>query len=316
MLNRGGTMVLKIGTRGSRLALTQTDLVIKELQLLDASIEVEIVIIKTKGDLIVDRSLDKIGDKGLFVDEIEEQLRQGNIDIAIHSMKDLPAQDTDEFIVLPVLKREDPRDVLVTRHKIHSIQELPSGSIIGTGSKRRKVQIQNLIPNVNVVPIRGNVETRIKKMFDQSMDGIILAAAGLNRLDIDSTNEFSVIPFDIEEMIPAPAQGVLACQVSKNNQKVVAMIEKLVHKPTLYSVIVERAFLTAVNGGCHLPLGAYLNYSETGGKFYYLYGNEDCDKVVKDSFEYESGMEKKICIDSLVEKAIQCASKAIMEVDG
>lgn len=175
------TLNIKIGTRGSKLAITQTKMVITAFKSVNPQINAEPVIIKTKGDLILDKSLDKIGDKGLFVAELEEQLRQGLIDMAIHSMKDLPTDDSDEFVILPVLSRADPRDVLVTKHNIISVHELPEHSVIGTGSKRRKVQIEKIIPNVQVVPIRGNVETRIRKMIEEGMDGTILAAVGLER---------------------------------------------------------------------------------------------------------------------------------------
>lgn len=307
-------MKVKVGTRGSQLALTQTNLVIKELQLADPSIEVEICIIKTKGDLILDRSLDKIGDKGLFVDEIEDQLRRGNIDIAIHSMKDLPTQDTDEFMIIPVLEREEPGDVLITRHKIDSIRQLPTGSVIGTGSKRRSVQIQALIGDVTIAPIRGNVETRIRKMLEQGMDGIILAAAGINRLGIQSKDEYTILPFAIEDMIPAPAQGVLACQILKENTRVIALIEKLVHRPTLCAATVERTFLSAVNGGCHLPLGAYLDLKGTENRFYYLFGDESCTQIVKGSIVIAKSDSEESSFERLIELAIECAGKAMAEV--
>lgn len=307
-------MKIKVGTRGSQLALTQTNLVIKELQLLDPSLKVEVCVIKTKGDIILDQSLDKIGDKGLFVNEIEEQIRQGTIDFAIHSMKDLPTQETDEFFIIPVLEREEPGDVLITRHQIDSIRDLPVGAVIGTGSKRRNVQIKNLIPSVQIVPIRGNVETRIRKMLEQGMDGIILAAAGINRLRIQSSKEYRILPFSIEEMIPAPAQGVLACQILKENTKVISLIEQLIHRPTYHAATAERAFLAAVNGGCHLPLGAYLQMTEEKGVFYYLFGNEECASVTRDKVAFQFEENEEQVVDQLIELAVRCATRAVTEV--
>lgn len=299
-------MKIKVGTRGSRLALAQTDLVISKLQEKYSKIEVEKIVIKTKGDIIVDKSLDKIGDKGLFVSEIEENLRKKNIDMAIHSMKDLPSEESDEFYILPVLEREDPRDVLITKQKIKNINELKLKSIIGTGSKRRIIQIKKLLLDAQIVPIRGNVDTRIQKMLNQDMDATILALAGLNRLDIKNSDEYNVLPIDIQHMIPAPAQGVLACQVIKSNNKIISMINELVHKPTFQSTIVERTFLSSVNGSCHLPLGAYLDIFSQNPKFYYLYGDESCENIIKGEVTFE-----KCTLDDMVNQVKEYAKKAV-----
>lgn len=310
-------MNIKIGTRGSKLAMTQTNMAISKLISIDPQINAEPVIIKTKGDLIVDRSLDKIGDKGLFVAEIEDQLRQGMIDMAIHSMKDLPTEDSDEFTIFPVLNRADPRDVLVTKHKITSINELPKNCVIGTGSKRRKVQIEKLIPGVQIVSIRGNVETRINKMLKEDMDGTILAAAGLERLQITDSDTYKIIPFSVEEMIPAPAQGVLACQVRRNDSKIHSLVKKLVDYPTSLDTLVERSFLEAVEGGCHIPIGAYLEKNNKTISLHYLYGDEQCKNVVTDTEEIavvRAEIESKM-MERLVRKAKQCAvaAKAVIE---
>lgn len=309
-------MKLRIGTRGSKLALTQTSMVIAALKSVDQGIETETVIIKTKGDLILDKSLDKIGDKGLFVAEIEEQLRLGYIDMAIHSMKDLPSEDSCEFLIFPVLKREDPRDVLVTKHSISSIYELPDHAIIGTGSKRRKIQIETLLPTATVVPIRGNVETRIEKMIQQDMDGTILAAAGINRLAIKSTDSFTIIPFNINQMVPAPGQGILACQIMQNNKSIETIVKALIDPSTYLEAVTERAFLKAVGGGCHMPLGAYLENQSDSIKFHYLFGDENCEKIIKDTVDIKNNIDCKVLEKKLINKAIELAQYAVAEVEG
>lgn len=307
-------MKIRIGTRGSRLALAQTNTVITALKKLNPAIDAEIVIIKTKGDLILDISLDKIGDKGLFVAEIEEQLRLGQIDIAIHSMKDLPTQKSHHFTVIPVLKRADHRDVLVTKHNILSLQDLPPDSVIGSGSKRRKAQLESLFPSIKIVAIRGNIESRIKKMTKQNMDGTILAAAGVQRLGLKDTAEYKIIPLSILEVIPAPAQGVLACQIMNNNKTVLSLVKQLIDQTTYLATQAERAFLKAVNGGCHLPLGAYLESHSGTFKFHYLFGDDLCKNIIKGVYEFDIAPEQ-VNIEAIVlEVAAQCARIALEKI--
>lgn len=308
-------MKIRIGTRGSRLALAQTNTVITALKKLNPAIEAEIIIIKTKGDLILDISLDKIGDKGLFVAEIEEQLRLGQIDMAIHSMKDLTTEESHQFKVIPVLKRADHRDVLVTKHNILSVQELPPNSIIGSGSKRRKTQLESLLPSVKIVAIRGNIESRIKKMLEQNMDGTILAAAGAQRLNLKDTAAYKIIPLTIQEVIPAPAQGVLACQIMNNNKRVLDLVKQLIDQPTFLATQAERAFLKAVNGGCHLPLGAYLESNSGNFKFHYLFGDDLCKNIIKGVHEFNIAPEQVNIEAIALDVAKQCARKALEKIN-
>ncbi len=273
-------MRIRIGTRGSQLALAQTDLVISELKKYNPLLDTEIIIIKTTGDKILNISLDKIGDKGLFVKEIEEQLLNGQIDIAIHSMKDMPFSMPKNLELLPVLKREDPRDVLITTKKINSIDELPEDAIIATGSKRRAYQLKQLIPKVKIKPIRGNVGTRIQKMIDLGYDGTVLAAAGIKRLGIANNDNITIIPLSVKQMIPAPAQGIIAAQFVEDNKEIAELLNKIVDNETKQQCRCERIFLKEVNGGCHLPLGAYLHISSNKVEMYGLFGNEDGSKVV------------------------------------
>lgn len=309
----GKIMKIRIGTRGSRLAITQTNMVINQLLKIEPTLEIEAIIIKTKGDVILDKSLDKIGDKGIFVSEIEEQLKKDNIDLAIHSMKDLPTNTSEEFIVLPVLERVDHRDVLVTKHNVNSIEELPNNSVIGTGSKRREVQLKKLIPFVEVVPIRGNIETRIEKMFEENMDGIILAFAGIERLGLKNNTRYKIIPISHDKIIPAPAQGILACQINKKNKMIISLAEKLVHRPTYLAMLAERSFLKAVEGSCHLPLGAYLDQSEDKVKFNYLFGDVDCEKIISNTYTFENS--SIISEEELIKIANICADFAKIEVN-
>lgn len=216
-------MEYRIGTRGSKLALTQAEYVCGRLTEAFPEDTFEIQVIKTKGDVILDKPLHEIGDKGVFVKEIEEKLLAGEIQIAVHSMKDMPSSPAPGLMFTKAWKREDPRDVLILREK-KSLQELPQGAVIGTGSKRREFQLKRLRPDLRVVGIRGNVDTRIRKMEEEKLDGILLAAAGLRRLGMEDRITQYLEP---EEMISAPAQGILALEICEGEQKLLKMLNRL-----------------------------------------------------------------------------------------
>lgn len=241
-----------IGTRGSKLALAQAEYVQSRLAKAYAKEEFEIQVIKTKGDLILDKPLHEIGDKGIFVREIEEKLLSGEIQIGVHSMKDMPVLPAEGLLFTKAWKREDPRDVLVLREK-KSLRELPEGAVIGTGSRRREIQLKKLRPDIHVVGIRGNVQTRLKKMEEEKLDGIVLAAAGLLRLGMEQKITQYL---DKEEMIPAPAQGILALEIQKGNEKLLEMLDALCDADTVREAEAERGFLQEIGGGCHIPAGA------------------------------------------------------------
>ncbi|MBF4693247.1 hydroxymethylbilane synthase [Fusibacter ferrireducens] len=245
---------IKVGTRGSRLARAQTNWVIDALKALDASLTFETIIISTKGDEIQNISLDKIGDKGLFVKEIEQQLLNGHIDIAVHSMKDMPSDQGSPLAFSKVPKREDPRDVLSLREGYTSLDDLPLGARIGTGSKRRLFQLLKVRPDIVPVAIRGNVETRLSKIEKENLHGVILAAAGLHRLDLSHRITQYLDP---KLMIPAPAQGALALQYHQEREDLKALLNQLSDEDSDLCVRAERAFLKGVNGSCHIPMGAY-----------------------------------------------------------
>lgn len=241
-----------IGTRGSSLALAQAEYVCGRLAEAYPSEEFEIRIIKTKGDIVLDKPLHEIGDKGIFVKEIEEKIRDGEVHIGVHSMKDMPSCPAPGLRFTRAWKREDPRDVLILREK-KTLEELPEGAVIGTGSRRREYQLKRLRPDLKVVNIRGNVDTRIRKMEEEHLDGIILAAAGLHRLGM---KERVTCYLEAEEMISAPAQGVLALEIREEETALGELLDALSDEETNQAVEAERGFLQEMGGGCHVPVGA------------------------------------------------------------
>lgn len=260
-----------IGTRGSKLALTQAEYVCGRLKDAYPKEEFEIQVVKTRGDLILDKPLHEIGDKGVFVKEIEEKLLSGEIQLGVHSMKDMPAAPAPGLVFTRAWEREDPRDALILREK-KSLAELPQGAVIGTGSKRREFQLKRLRPDLKVVGIRGNVDTRLRKMEEEKLDGIVLAAAGLHRLSMeDKITEY----LEPGEMISAPAQGILALEIREGEEKLRAMLDALSDGQTALAAKAERSFLQQMGGSCHLPVGAVLTSDgDKGFKLLAMFGNE------------------------------------------
>lgn len=273
-------MKIIVGSRGSQLALTQTKLIVNELSKLNPNVDFEIKVIKTKGDKIQDIPLDKMNDKGIFVKEIEEQLISYEIDMAVHSMKDMPTK-MDERLVFPVIpKREDPRDALILKNnlKLEDLSMLET-MLIGTGSKRRSYQFKAFYPKAEFEPIRGNIDTRINKLHTQKLDGIILAASGLKR--ISRENEISHY-FDEKTMVPAPCQGILALQTRTNDYQVIAVLSKVEDRCSRIQYIAERAYLEEIEGGCHAPVGAYCEINGDKITIYAVYGDEQGSKLIRD----------------------------------
>lgn len=246
-------MNIKIGTRKSKLALAQTNMIVNEIKKYFPSINIEVVHFTTKGDKVLNKPLINIGGKGVFVTEIEDALLNKEIDLAVHSAKDLPLQLQDNLTISAVLKRGNYRDTLVTvkGKKIDFSKE----TVIGTGSNRRKLAFKNLYPNATFKDIRGNVDTRLNKLYNGEYDGIILAMAGLERLDLLSDSRFTFTPFDYKEFVPAPCQGIIAIE-SRNND-LTEILSKINHKDTFYSFQTERHILNILNADCGMPLGAY-----------------------------------------------------------
>ena len=275
-------MKLVVGTRGSNLALVQTNWVVEQLKKNNPHIEFEIKIIKTKGDLIKDLPLDKIGDKGLFVKEIEKSLLDKEIDMAVHSMKDMPSYLPEGLKFAHSPRREDPRDALIFREGYKTLEDLPQGAKIGTGSKRRKYQLLKHRPDLEIVPIRGNIETRIKKIETENLDGVVLAASGLRRAGLEEKIDY-YIPTDI--MLPAPAQGILALEIREDDKETEKIIDSIKDNITKVQIDAERGFLIGVNGSCHIPMGAYCEVDGEKITLTGLYGDGDGKKIVIQSKE-------------------------------
>jgi hydroxymethylbilane synthase len=246
-------MNIKIGTRGSKLALTQANLVADSLKKTDPEITTEICVIKTSGDIMQDVSLTKIGGKGVFVKEIEDALLCGTVDLAVHSMKDVPTENPEGLTFAAIMRREDARDVLVSKNN-RKMEFMPRGARIGTGSMRRSAQLLAILPDLTIVPLRGNLETRLKKIETENLQGIILAAAGMKRMGL--TEKISQY-LPIETMLPAVGQGALGLQIRQNDHELGEIVAKLNHAPTAAEITAERSFLHHLGGGCLLPIAAF-----------------------------------------------------------
>ncbi len=244
---------IKIGTRGSKLALWQANWVKSSLELKHPFLSIELEIIKTKGDKILDVPLAKVGGKGLFVKEIEEALIDGRIDLAVHSMKDMPGDIPNGLCIGAIPEREIPQDVLISRHK-KPLLELAPGAKIGTSSLRRKSQLLHTRPDLVVLPLRGNLDTRLNKLETENLDAIVLAAAGVKRLGLESRiTEY----LDENIMLPAVGQGALCIEVRENDPVVEPIVASLEHPHTRTVILGERAFLNRLEGGCQVPIAAY-----------------------------------------------------------
>lgn len=240
-----------IGTRGSELALWQTNFVKDLLQKKFPSLEIELKIIKTKGDKILDVPLAKIGDKGLFTKELEFKLLEGEIDLAVHSLKDLETEINENLVIGAITKRHKVNDVLIARKKGITLKQLPSNAKIGTGSLRRKAQLLHINPNSQIFDLRGNVPTRIQKFFESDWDAIILARAGVERLALNKYIS-SIIPTSI--ILPAVGQGALGIECRKDDKELLGILSKINHKKTEIETRAERAFLRSLEGGCQVPI--------------------------------------------------------------
>ncbi len=246
-------MNINVGTRGSSLALAQTNSVVEKIQKAAPDLIADITVIKTSGDIMQDVSLAQIGGQGVFVKEIEETLLSGGIDLAVHSMKDVPGETPEGLMFAAILSREDMRDVLVSRSNI-KMEFMPRGARIGTGSLRRGAQIKAWMPDLEIVPLRGNIDTRLNKIEAENLTGVILAAAGMKRLGyVQKITQF----LPIELMLPAVGQGALGLQIRKTDTELLKVLATLNHKQTETEVAAERSYLRALGGGCRLPIAAY-----------------------------------------------------------
>ena len=244
---------LRIGTRGSALALWQAEWVRAQLLATHEELAVELLVIKTTGDKILDVPLAKVGGKGLFVKEIEEALLDGKADLAVHSVKDMPAELPEGLHLAVMPPREDPRDALISRNGA-GLEALPHGARVGTSSLRRAAQLLHLRPDLRIETLRGNVDTRLRKLESEGFDAIVLAAAGLKRMELSHVVSEYLEP---ERMLPAVGQGALGIETRTGDAFTNEMVASLAHPETMTIVRAERAFLKRLEGGCQVPIGAH-----------------------------------------------------------
>lgn len=245
---------LRIGSRGSQLALWQANHIADRLRGQGHTADIEII--KTTGDKITDVALAKVGTKGMFTKEIEEAMLETRIDLAVHSLKDLPTELAPEFVIAAVPEREDARDALLSS-KYSRIEELPARARIGTSSLRRQAQLHLIRGDIEIIPLRGNVDTRLRKLQSGEFDAIILAAAGVSRLGFTDLVRMRLDP---EQMCPAAGQGALAIEARCDDPATITALKLLDHAPTRAAVECERAALNALGGGCQVPIGAYASH--------------------------------------------------------
>ncbi len=250
-----------IGSRGSELALWQANHIKREIEKKNKNVKVEIIIIKTKGDKILDVALSKIGDKSLFTKELEVELLAKRIDLAVHSLKDLQTQLPAGLKLAAVTKRHNVEDVLIARKKGVTIQSLPEFAVVATGSLRRRSQLLHLRPDLTVIDLRGNVPSRIQKFLESEWNAIILARAGVERLNLKK-HISSYIP--TQEILPAVGQGALGIEIFEDNKLVEEIIQSIHHEDTYKAVFAERSLLRTLEGGCQVPIGAFAEVKSTG----------------------------------------------------
>jgi hydroxymethylbilane synthase len=295
---------LRIGSRGSQLALWQANHISALLR--ERGHEVELEIIKTTGDKITDVALAKVGTKGMFTKEIEEALAEGRIDLAVHSLKDLPTELSQGFEIAAVTTRENPRDVFCSRN-YESIEDLPRGALVGTSSLRRQAQLKAVRPDLEIRPLRGNVDTRLRKLEAGEYDAIILAAAGLNRLGKTQLVR-QVIPFEV--MCPAAGQGALGIEIragdSVTRQHLAFLDDAEAHATTTC----ERALLKKLGGGCQVPIGALAEVREGRLHLQAIVAEPDGSKILRESLD---GTDPVQLGESVGEVLLQRGGEAILE---
>ena len=300
--------IIKIGTRGSKLALWQANWVKSALKAGHPSLSVELVAIKTKGDKILDVPLAKVGGKGLFVKEIEDALLNGRIDLAVHSMKDMPAEIPNGLCIGAIPKRETPQDVLISREGL-LLSQLKQNARIGTSSLRRTAQLLHARPDLVVLPLRGNLDTRLKKLETENFDAIILAAAGVKRLGLEHRiTEY----LDEKVMLPAVGQGALCIEIRENDPEVKSIIALLEHHQTRTVVLGERAFLNRLEGGCQVPIAAHGKIEKSAFTLCGLVASVDGTIVIRETLSGHKDSSEIIGV-KLADRLAEMGAKTIME---
>ncbi len=299
---------IRIGTRASMLALAQANWIKSRIEAQHPQCTVELVKIITKGDKIVDVPLAKVGGKGLFVKEIEEALLRREVDIAVHSMKDVPAELPDGLHIGIITQREKPFDAfLATRYQ--SLDQLPAQATVGTSSLRRKSQLARLRPDLKIEDLRGNLDTRLRKLDEGMYDAIILAAAGLNRLDLFHRATFCFTP---EEMLPAVAQGAVGIELRREDDELLQMLSFMDHRETTLAVHAERSYLHRLEGGCQVPLAGFATLNGQTLTIDGLIASVDGDRVVQSQRSGPATEAKTIGLE-LAEEMLANGGREILE---
>ena len=299
---------IKIGTRGSKLALWQANWVKSALNAGNTSIAVELVPIKTRGDKIIDVPLAKVGGKGLFVKEIEDALLNGRIDLAVHSMKDMPSEIPDGLCVGAIPEREIPQDVLISKKGL-LLHDLMPGARIGTSSLRRSAQLLHVRPDLVILPLRGNIDTRLKKLETENLDAIILAAAGVKRLGLENRiTEY----MDENVMLPAVGQGALCIEIRQNDPEIEPIITSLNHQETWTVVMGERAFLNRLEGGCQVPIAAHGKIEKNTFTLCGLVASVDGTNIIKETLSGPEDSSESIGV-KLADRLLSMGAKTLME---
>ncbi len=303
--------MLIIGSRGSPLALAQSGWVREKILSQfggGAAFLPPVKVIKTSADKDTRTSIRAGSSVGVFVKELEEALLAKEIDLAVHSMKDMPSRIPEGLEISAVPAREDPRDALITKTKARTVQELPPGAIVGTGSVRRQSQLLGLRPDLRVLDTRGNVETRLQKLESGGYDALILACAGLNRLGLQAR---ITARLDFCEMLPAPGQGALALEIRKGDRRAAEMIAPLNHEPTFVAICAERAFLRRVGGGCNSPVAVYAWLQDGVVRIEGLIASPDGSNVIRDSVAQAPAHAEEAAI-TLADKILSLGGREII----
>lgn len=302
--------ILRIATRQSPLALWQANFVKAELEKYHPNLTVELVTMVTKGDVILDTPLAKIGGKGLFVKELELALLEERADIAVHSMKDVPMSFPEGLGLAVICEREDPRDAFVSNHYA-SLVELPEGAIVGTSSLRRQCQLMAAYPHLTVKSLRGNVGTRLSKLDNGEYDAIILASAGLIRLGMPERIKSFI---SVEDSLPAAGQGAVGIETRVNDTRVLNYLAKLNHNPTACCVMAERAMNTRLQGGCQVPIGGFATLNGEELELNALVGSLDGSTIIRASGKAHQRDAEQLGIRIAEQLLAQGADKILAEV--
>lgn len=302
------TRTVRIATRKSKLAMWQAEHIQARLSELYPTLNVELVPMSTKGDVILDTPLAKIGGKGLFVKELEAAMLDGRADLAVHSMKDVPVEFPPGLELHTICESEDPRDAFVSNH-YQDLTQLPAGAVVGTCSLRRRCQIKEKFPQLEIKDLRGNVQTRLRKLDEGQFDAIILAASGLLRLELGHRIT-SCIP--VEQSLPANGQGVLGIEVRSDDDDIKTLLEPLQCPQTRHRVLAERAMNRRLQGGCQVPIGAFAEIKDQRLYLRGLVGDPDGTEVLRDEVEGDLAQAEELGV-KLAEKLLAQGAGEILE---